>query len=58
MFSAQVVQTYEKEGFDMLLKACNDTKYLENLTGLTELYAEGDAALEAVDWDEEGDEDF
>ena len=40
----------------MLLKAFNDHKYLETLTGLDKLYDEGEAALEAVDWDDdEGD---
>lgn len=43
----------------MLLKAFNDLKYLEKLTGLDKLYAEGEAALENVDWDVDGeDEDF
>jgi ubiquitin-like modifier-activating enzyme ATG7 len=37
-----------------LLEAFNDSKYLEKLTGLDELYAEGEAALGDVDWDEEG----
>jgi len=37
----------------MLLKAFNEIKYLEELTGLNKLYDEGEAALETVDWDEE-----
>jgi ubiquitin-like modifier-activating enzyme ATG7 len=40
----------------MLLKAFNDQKYLETLTGLDKLYDEGEAALESVDWDEDDDE--
>jgi ubiquitin-like modifier-activating enzyme ATG7 len=53
------VQEYEKDGFDMMLKAFNDQKYLPALTGLDKLYDEGEAALESVDWDEEdGDGDF
>ncbi|KAG5636736.1 hypothetical protein H0H81_006994 [Sphagnurus paluster] len=57
--SETVVQTYEKEGFEMMLKAFNDPKYLPSLTGLDKLYDEGEAALETVDWDEEdGDADF
>ncbi|RDB29505.1 Ubiquitin-like modifier-activating enzyme ATG7 [Hypsizygus marmoreus] len=57
--SETVLQTYEKEGFEMMLKAFNDPKYLPALTGLDKLYDEGEAALESVDWDEEdGDEDF
>ncbi|TFK37809.1 E1-like protein-activating [Crucibulum laeve] len=58
--SETVLQAYEKDGFDMLVKAFNDQKYLETLTGLDKLFDEGEAALEAVDWDEdgEGDDDF
>lgn len=42
----------------MLLRAFNETGFLEQLTGLDELYAEGQAALDNVDWDvEDADED-
>ena len=41
----------------MLLKASNETGYLESLTGLDKLYDEGEAALENVDWEVE-DDDF
>jgi ubiquitin-like modifier-activating enzyme ATG7 len=41
----------------MLLRAFNETGYLEALTGLDKLYDEGNAALESVDWeDEDGDD--
>ena len=40
----------------MLLEAFNDTKYLEKLTGLDKLFDEGEAALESVDWDDDGEE--
>jgi ubiquitin-like modifier-activating enzyme ATG7 len=40
----------------MMLKAFNEPGYLESLTGLDKLYDEGEAALEAVDWDEDDDE--
>ncbi|KAF8523725.1 hypothetical protein BU17DRAFT_63663 [Hysterangium stoloniferum] len=59
--SETVIKAYESEGFGMLLKAFNEQKYLEELTGLDKLYDEGEAALESVDWDEEdgeGDDDF
>ncbi|KAF8636201.1 hypothetical protein AX17_003689 [Amanita inopinata Kibby_2008] len=57
--SETVIQAYEQEGFDMLLKAFNDTKYLESLSGLDKLFDEGEAILESVDWDEDGgDDDF
>jgi len=48
-----VLKAYEERGFDFLLEAFNDSKYLEQLTGLDKLYAEGEAALDDVDWDEE-----
>ena len=40
----------------MLFEAFNDTKYLEKLTGLDKLFDEGEAALESVDWDDDGGE--
>ncbi|KZP04878.1 E1-like protein-activating [Athelia psychrophila] len=54
--SETVLKAYETEGFSMMLQAFNEPGYLEKLTGLDQLYAEGDAALENVDWDDdEGD---
>jgi len=41
----------------MLLKAFNDQRYLESLTGLDKLFDEGEAALESVDWDEDDGDD-
>lgn len=46
------------QGFNMLLKAFNEMKYLEKLTGLDKLYDEGEAVFESVNWDEEGEDDF
>lgn len=40
----------------MLLKAFDDASYLERLTGLDKLFAESEALMESVDWDEEEDE--
>lgn len=40
----------------MLLRACNEPGYLEGVTGLDRLYAEGEGALESVEWDEDEDE--
>lgn len=58
-FYVQVLKAYETQGFAMLLKAFNESGFLESLTGLDKLHAEGEEALEAVDWEEgEGDEDF
>lgn len=39
----------------MLLKAFDDAKYLEEVTGLDKLQADTEAVLEAVEWDEEDD---
>jgi ubiquitin-like modifier-activating enzyme ATG7 len=52
----QIVEVYRKDGIDMLLKAFEDAKYLEEITGLDKLQAEADAVLEAVDWEEEEDD--
>ncbi len=59
-WSWQVIRAYETEGFGMLSKAFNESGFLESLTGLDKLHAEGEQALEAVDWEEEegADEDF
>ncbi|KAH9007502.1 hypothetical protein EDB84DRAFT_1553886 [Lactarius hengduanensis] len=56
--SETVVKAYETQGFAMMLRAFNETGFLEALTGLDKLYAEGEQALEAVDWEEGADEDF
>ena len=40
----QVISSYIKEGFDFLLKAFNSPNFLEDLTGLSQLYAETDDA--------------
>ncbi|KAJ7778301.1 hypothetical protein B0H16DRAFT_1502982 [Mycena metata] len=57
--SEAVVGAYEAQGFDMILQALNDDKYLQKLTGLDQLYAEGQKALEDNDWDVEDEgEDF
>jgi ubiquitin-like modifier-activating enzyme ATG7 len=60
LWRLQVLEAYEKDGFDMLLKVFNDQKYLEEVAGLDKLKEEGEAALEAVDWDEDdgGEDDF
>ena len=42
----------------MLLRAFNETDYLEKLTGLDELHKESEAILENVEWEEGSDEDF
>ncbi|PVG00195.1 E1-like protein-activating [Serendipita vermifera] len=52
--SEKVIQAYEAEGFPMLLRAFNEEKYLEQLTGLDKLYEESEAALASADWAEGG----
>ncbi|KAJ3504379.1 hypothetical protein NMY22_g17945 [Coprinellus aureogranulatus] len=54
--SESVLEAYVKEGFGMLLKVFSDQEYLETLAGLDKLADEGEAALEAVEWDEDGDD--
>ncbi|PLW14810.1 hypothetical protein PCANC_01117 [Puccinia coronata f. sp. avenae] len=57
--SQTVITEYETRGFDMLRQAFNDPKYLETLTGLSQLYADSQQVnLESLEWDEdEGEED-
>ncbi|KIP07781.1 hypothetical protein PHLGIDRAFT_29879 [Phlebiopsis gigantea 11061_1 CR5-6] len=55
--SDAVLAAYEAQGFDVLLRAFNEPKFLETLTGLDQLYSEGEAALESVDWEVEDEED-
>ncbi len=40
LLSSQVIETYQAEGFAFLLKAFNCPNYLEDLTGLSQLYAQ------------------
>ena len=55
--SDTVLAAYESQGWDMLVRAFNEPKFLEALTGLDKLYAEGEAVLESVDWEVEDEED-
>ncbi|KAF7797860.1 hypothetical protein EIP86_009066 [Pleurotus ostreatoroseus] len=55
--SDTILHAYETQGFDMVLRAFNETGYLEQLTGLDKLYEEGQAALDNVDWDVEDDDE-
>ena len=40
----QVVERYKSDGFEFLWNAFNDANYLEEITGLQELYADPLAA--------------
>jgi len=53
--SETVLGAYEREGFAMLLRAFNESGYLEALTGLDKLYEQGEGAMESVDWEEESE---
>ena len=53
-----MVDTYKKEGSAMLLKAFNETDYLERLTGLDELHRQSEAIMDDVDWDEGSEGSF
>ncbi|KAN0063852.1 Autophagy protein 7 [Thecaphora frezii] len=54
--SAAVVEAYRQGGFEMLLRAFNEDKYLEKLTGLDKMYAEAEEMEAALDWDDDEDE--
>lgn len=58
--SETVVKAYEERGWEMMVEAFNDAKYLEKLTGLDKLFEEGEKAMEDVEWmeGEEGEDDF
>lgn len=47
------MKAYERDGFKILSNVFNEPGYLEQLTGLDKLQAESEAALEAIDWDED-----
>ncbi|EJT49415.1 hypothetical protein A1Q1_01437 [Trichosporon asahii var. asahii CBS 2479] len=48
---------YTDHGMSFLLRAFNESGYLESVTGLDKLYAEAEAALDSVDWEEGSEED-
>ncbi len=41
----------------MLLRAFNETDFLEKLTGLDELHKNSEALMESLDWEEGSDEE-
>lgn len=53
-----MLAAYEKDGFEMLLKAFNDTEFLPELTGLKKMYEETQAALENDDLVDAEEDDF
>ncbi|SNX87535.1 probable APG7 - component of the autophagic system [Melanopsichium pennsylvanicum] len=55
--SASVIEAYRSSGFEMLLQAFKEEKYLEKLTGLDKMYEEAEELEAAFDWDVENDEE-
>ncbi|KAI0349924.1 E1-like protein-activating [Trametes cingulata] len=56
--SETVLKAYETDGFDMLLRAFNETEFLPSLTGLDKLYEEAQATLENDDFVDAEEDDF
>ncbi|KAI0753952.1 hypothetical protein C8Q80DRAFT_1094252 [Daedaleopsis nitida] len=56
--SAAVVEAYEREGWEMLVRAFGDTEYLPELTGLKRMYEETQAALDNDDFVDAEEDDF
>lgn len=56
--TVKVIEAYKKDGIKMLLKAFNETDYLERLTGLDELHKQSEALMADVDWDEGSEGSF
>ncbi|KAI9016019.1 hypothetical protein DFJ74DRAFT_635227 [Hyaloraphidium curvatum] len=54
--SDKVIEEYLRNGYGFFLKAFQDPKYIEELTGLAELHKATEAA-DAGDWDVDDDED-
>ena len=56
--SRTVVDAFEERGLDFLMTAFNRATYLEDLTGLTQMHAETEAALEDCVGFSDDEEDF
>lgn len=46
----QVIQMYEKDGFQFLKNAFDDPQYLEEVTGLAQMKRESEKMLTNNDW--------
>ena len=53
-----LVDAFEERGLDFLMTAFNRATYLEDLTGLTQMHAETEAALEDCVGFSDDEEDF
>jgi ubiquitin-like modifier-activating enzyme ATG7 len=56
--SPAVVAAYRADRFGVVARACNEHDYLENLTGLTTLFAEADAAFAAIEAVSDDEDDW
>ena len=56
--SPSIVREYKEKGFEVVARACNEPSYLEDLTGLTELFAEADAAFAAIEAVSDDEDDW
>ena len=56
--SNTVLGAYKEKGFEFLLTAFNRATYLEDLTGLTQMHAETEAALQDVGIFDDDDDEF
>jgi len=53
--SPKIVEAYRQGGWDFLLRACNETDFLETFSGLKALKEASDAAM--ADWDNDSDDE-
>ncbi|EKM57005.1 uncharacterized protein PHACADRAFT_254465 [Phanerochaete carnosa HHB-10118-sp] len=53
-----VLEAYERDAWSLVQSACGEPGFLERLTGLDELYREGEEAVGDVEWADEDDEDM
>eukprot|EP00285_Hemiselmis_virescens_P019651 CAMPEP_0173408112 /NCGR_PEP_ID=MMETSP1356-20130122/68819_1 /TAXON_ID=77927 ORGANISM="Hemiselmis virescens, Strain PCC157" /NCGR_SAMPLE_ID=MMETSP1356 /ASSEMBLY_ACC=CAM_ASM_000847 /LENGTH=113 /DNA_ID=CAMNT_0014369361 /DNA_START=168 /DNA_END=509 /DNA_ORIENTATION=- len=53
----KVVKAYKEGGWGFLMRVFNEPGYLEELSGLRALKDATDAAMEACDWEEDGEDE-
>ncbi|GJE98792.1 E1-like protein-activating enzyme [Phanerochaete sordida] len=53
-----VLEAYERDAWALVRSACDETGFLEKLSGLDELYREGEEAIGDVEWVDEEDDDM
>ncbi|GAA5904578.1 Atg7p [Sporobolomyces salmoneus] len=56
--SVTMIESFKKDGFELVRQACEDAKYLERITGLDKLEEETEKMLaDGADWEEDDDGD-